>query len=97
MILLKVRTAAMAAALVASSAAYAQTSSPSPIIKHPNPASSSSTDEEGLNPLANEGDNSPTGQGPSITTNPPVNSTIGSGAVNQKDETPTSPRQPTGK
>jgi hypothetical protein len=32
--------------------------------KNPNPASSTTTDEEGNNPLAREGDHSPTGQNP---------------------------------
>ena len=34
--------------------------------KNPNPATSTTTDEEGNNPLAREGDRSPTGQNPSM-------------------------------
>jgi hypothetical protein len=35
-------------------------STPAPAIKHPNPASSSTTDQEGINLFAYEGENSPT-------------------------------------
>jgi hypothetical protein len=70
------------AALISVSTASAQTATPSrPPIANPNPASSATTDEEANNPLAREGENSPTGQGPSITTNPPLEGTVGSGAA----------------
>ena len=97
MILLQFRVAAVAAALVVSGFAHAQNSQPSPIIKNPNPASSSSTDEDGTNPFARPGDNSPTGQGPSLDTNPPVNSTVGSGARNQREDVPAPRPNPSGK
>jgi hypothetical protein len=38
--------------------------------KNPNPASSSSSDDEGLNPLAREGEHSPTGHNPQPPTGP---------------------------
>jgi hypothetical protein len=38
--------------------------------KNPNPASSSSSDDEGLNPLAREGEHSPTGHNPQPPTRP---------------------------
>src|SRR5215213_10323338 len=42
-------------------AAYAQGSSTAPSERNPNPASSNSTSEDGANPLAREGEHSPTG------------------------------------
>ena len=57
-------------------------SPPAPAIQHVNPATSSSTDDTGLNPLAQEGENSPTGKGPALQSEPaPVGpATVGSGA-----------------
>jgi hypothetical protein len=91
------RTAAMAAILLVMPAAYAQTPPPSPVITNPNPATSPTTDENGNNPLARAGENSPTGQGPSMQTNPPTQGTVGSGPRNQaeeKSQRPATPPQP---
>jgi hypothetical protein len=49
--------------------------------KNPNPASSSSSDDEGLNPLAREGEHSPTGHNPQPPTGPDQQQgTVGSGS-----------------
>jgi hypothetical protein len=71
--------AVTAAVLITAGVAYAQSAPPSPVIKNPNPASSATTDEDGSNPLAREGENSPTGHGPSVSTDPPQRGTVGSG------------------
>jgi hypothetical protein len=54
---------------------------PAPAIQHVNPATSSSGDDDGLNPLAHEGENSPTGKGPAVQSEPPRigSATTGSG------------------
>jgi hypothetical protein len=57
-------------------AAYAQGGS-APSENNPNPASSSSTDDAGANPLAREGEHSPTGHNAG-TTPPQTPSTTGS-------------------
>jgi hypothetical protein len=80
------RAAVIAAVLFSVIGASAQSSPPSPIIKSPNPATSATTDEDGNNPLAREGENSPTGLGPSISTNPPVRGTVGSGPGTREEE-----------
>ena len=49
--------------------------------KNPNPASSSSSDDEGHNPLAREGEHSPTGHNPQPPTGPDQQQgTVGSGS-----------------
>jgi hypothetical protein len=58
-------------------AAYAQSGSTAPSERNPNPASSSSTSEDGSNPLAREGEHSPTGHNAG-TMPPQTPSTTGS-------------------
>lgn len=82
----QLRTALFAATLLIPAVAYAEPATPNPVIKNPNPASSETTDESGVNPLVRQGENSPTGKGPSVSTNPPTNATVGSGVKNQQEE-----------
>src|SRR5262245_48454493 len=82
----RLRAATIIAVLLAATAANAQTTPANPVIKNPNPASSEPTDESGLNPLARQGENSPTGQGPSLPTYPPPQSTVGAGPGNRGGE-----------
>src|SRR5437763_7310627 len=95
----QLRVAALAAVFAAMSSvgAFAQNPPPSPAIKNPNPATSASTDDEGLNPSAREGENSPTGQGPSVATNPPLEGTVGAGPGSAEDEKATPPKRNPGK
>jgi len=81
MTLQPLRIAALTAALtVVSNVTYGQNSPQSPVIKNANPASSPTTDDEGNNPMARAGETSPTGQGPSVPTNPPVTGSEGVGS-----------------
>ena len=61
--------------------------------KNPNPASSTTTDEEGNNPLAREGDRSPTGQNPSMNS-PSVYKPIEDITVGLGSRGPASPPKP---
>ena len=88
MISVPFRTALVAAMVLTISAAHAQPqpSASDPVIKNANPATSPTTDDDGNNPMARAGENSPTGQGPSIHTNAPIHGTVGIGPRNQAQE-----------
>lgn len=66
------RTMIISAAVLSLSAAYAFAQTPfdpaTASERNPNPATSTTTDEEGNNPLAREGDHSPTGHNPPLVT-----------------------------
>jgi len=85
--IIPLRTIFIPAAVLSLSATYASAQS-TPVdpatapVTNPNPATSTTTDEEGNNPLAREGDHSPTRH------SPPQDSTVGMGS------TPIDPRQP---
>jgi hypothetical protein len=85
--IIPLRTIFISAAVLSLSTTYASAQS-TPVdpatapVTNPNPATSTTTDEEGNNPLAREGDHSPTQH------NPPQGSTVGTGS------TPIDPRQP---
>jgi hypothetical protein len=52
--------------------------------RNPNPATSAGTDDDGSNPLAREGEHSPTGHNPSLGVTPsipPKDSTVGRGST----------------
>ena len=85
--IIPLRTIFISVAVLSLTATYAAAQS-TPVdpatapVTDPNPATSTTTDEEGNNPLAREGDHSPTRH------NPPQDSTVGMGS------TPIDPRQP---
>jgi hypothetical protein len=86
--------------LVSAGTAFAQSAGtnsdkvapPAAAIHNSNPASSSSIDDSGTNPAANEGANSPTGQGPTVQTMPRDGSTTtGSGTAPARPPATTAP------